>query len=102
MAQSARPPFRADHIGSLLRPAELRSAHEAALAGKFDAAALRALEDKHIREAVAWQEAIGLESITDGEFRRTSFHFDFLEQLEGVVGHMPPQVGSAAAAADAE
>jgi 5-methyltetrahydropteroyltriglutamate--homocysteine methyltransferase len=101
MAQP-KPPFRADHIGSLLRPAELRTAHEAALAGTLDAATLRALEDKHIRAAVAWQEAIGLDSITDGEFRRTSFHFDFLEQLEGVVGHMPPQFGSAAAAADRE
>ena len=64
--------------------------------------ALRSLEDKYIREAVAWQEAIGLDSITDGEFRRTSFHFDFLEQLDGVVGHMPPQYGSAAAAANGE
>jgi 5-methyltetrahydropteroyltriglutamate--homocysteine methyltransferase len=97
----SKPPFRADHIGSLLRPAKLRFAHERALMGQLSGDALRALEDKYIREAVAWQEAIGLEGVTDGEFRRTSFHFDFLEQLAGVVGHMPPQFGSAAAAADA-
>ncbi|MGE5146302.1 MAG: 5-methyltetrahydropteroyltriglutamate--homocysteine S-methyltransferase [Candidatus Eiseniibacteriota bacterium] len=100
MAQ--KPPFRADHIGSLLRPAELRAAHEQALMGKLGWDALKTLEDKYIRDAVAWQEAIGLHAITDGEFRRTSFHFDFLEQLEGVVGHMPAQYGTAAPAANGE
>jgi 5-methyltetrahydropteroyltriglutamate--homocysteine methyltransferase len=98
----SKPPFRADHIGSLLRPAKLRFAHEQALMGQLSGDALRALEDKYIREAVAWQEAIGLEGVTDGEFRRTSFHFDFLEQLDGVVGHMPPQYGTAADAPKGE
>ncbi len=84
MPGSVKPPFRADHVGSLLRPAPLRSAREKFLDGKFDAAALHALEDKSIREAVALQESVGLASVTDGEFRRTSFHFDFLGQIEGV------------------
>jgi methionine synthase II (cobalamin-independent) len=98
----SKPPFRADQIGSLLRPEKLRFAHEQALMGQLADDALRSLEDKYIREAVAWQEAIGLEGVTDGEFRRTSFHFDFLEQLDGVVGHMPPQYGSAAVATNGE
>jgi 5-methyltetrahydropteroyltriglutamate--homocysteine methyltransferase len=84
MAGSVKPPFRADHVGSLLRPAPLRAAREKFLDGKFDAAELRALEDKYIREAIALQESVGLSSITDGEFRRTSFHFDFLGRIEGV------------------
>ena len=79
-----KPPFRADHVGSLLRPAPLRAAREKFLDGEFDAAELHALEDKYIREAIALQESVGLSSITDGEFRRTSFHFDFLSRIEGV------------------
>jgi methionine synthase II (cobalamin-independent) len=102
MTHPAKPPFRADQIGSLLRPAELRAAHEQALMGKLTMDALRELEDRYIRAAAATQEAIGLEGITDGEFRRTSFHFDFLEQLDGVVGHMPPQFGDAAATTNGE
>jgi len=84
MAASPKPPFRADHVGSLLRPAPLRAAREQWMDGKFDAGELRALEDKYIREAVALQESAGLHAITDGEFRRTSFHFDFLGKIEGV------------------
>jgi 5-methyltetrahydropteroyltriglutamate--homocysteine methyltransferase len=84
MPVSAKPPFRADHVGSLLRPAGLRTARERFLEGKFDAGALRALENQSIREAIALQESVGLASITDGEFRRTAFHFDFLAQIEGV------------------
>ena len=78
------PPFRADHVGSLLRPDKLREARARFLDGKFDAAELRALEDKYIRDAVALQESVGLEAVTDGEFRRTSFHFDFLGRIDGV------------------
>ena len=78
-----KPPFRADHVGSLLRPPELRAAHEKALAGRLAPEALRALQDRYIREAIALQEAVGLQPITDGEFRRTSFHSDFIEKLEG-------------------
>ena len=78
-----RPPFRADHVGSLLRPPELRAAHQEALAGRLAPEALRALQDRSILEAIALQEAVGLHAITDGEFRRTSFHSDFIEKLEG-------------------
>ncbi|HEY8578551.1 MAG TPA: 5-methyltetrahydropteroyltriglutamate--homocysteine S-methyltransferase, partial [Beijerinckiaceae bacterium] len=81
---TSRPPFRADHVGSLLRPAELREARERYIVGEMAPDALRELEDKHVRAAVKMQEEIGLESVTDGEFRRTSFHFDFLGKLAGV------------------
>jgi 5-methyltetrahydropteroyltriglutamate--homocysteine methyltransferase len=84
MPASVKPPYRADHVGSLLRPAALRDAREHWIDGKFDAGELHALEDKSIRAAVAMQESAGLHSVTDGEFRRTSFHFDFLGQIEGV------------------
>jgi 5-methyltetrahydropteroyltriglutamate--homocysteine methyltransferase len=84
MPPSVKPPYRADHVGSLLRPAALREARDKFLDGKFDAGELHGLEDKHIREAVALQESVGLHSVTDGEFRRTSFHFDFLGRIEGV------------------
>ncbi len=78
-----RPPFRADHVGSLLRPPELKAAHERALRGDFPAAELKALQDRAIEEAIRLQESVGLQAITDGEFRRTSFHADFIEKLEG-------------------
>ena len=84
MASRDRPPFRFDQVGSLLRPPELRAAREQFRSGEIDAAGLRAVEDESIREAVRRQEALGLQGITDGEFRRTFFHTDFLEQLEGV------------------
>jgi 5-methyltetrahydropteroyltriglutamate--homocysteine methyltransferase len=80
---AVRPPFRAEHVGSLLRPPELRAAHEQALAGRLAPEALRELQDRHIREAIVLQETVGLQAITDGEFRRTSFHSDFIEKLEG-------------------
>ena len=78
------PPFRADHVGSLLRPKPLLEAREKAATGKISKAELRQIEDEHIAQAVKKQEAVGLHSITDGEFRRTFFHLDFLEQLSGV------------------
>jgi 5-methyltetrahydropteroyltriglutamate--homocysteine methyltransferase len=77
------PPFRADHVGSLLRPTRLRAAHERMLAGEFPAEDLRSLQDAAIREAIAMQESVGLQAVTDGEYRRTSFHSDFIEKLEG-------------------
>jgi len=67
-----RPPFRADHVGSLLRPPELKAARERFATGEITAAQLRAVEDAAIREAVAMQERLGLQGITDGEFRRGS------------------------------
>ncbi|MBI3045444.1 MAG: 5-methyltetrahydropteroyltriglutamate--homocysteine S-methyltransferase [Betaproteobacteria bacterium] len=85
MAQSAQtPPFRADHVGSLLRPPELKEAREHAKRGEIDAAQLRAVEDKCIRGVAAFQESVGLQSITDGEFRRDWWHIDFLRGFDGV------------------
>jgi len=79
-----KPPFRADQVGSLLRPAALAEMRAGWRRGEVSAAALRAAEDAAIRDAVAKQEAIGLQSITDGEFRRDWWHLDFLSRLEGV------------------
>jgi 5-methyltetrahydropteroyltriglutamate--homocysteine methyltransferase len=84
MTQRTEPPFRADHVGSLLRPQKLLDARAAHAAGDIDQAALRATEDDAIREVVRLQEEIGLQSATDGEFRRTSWHMDFIYQLQGV------------------
>jgi 5-methyltetrahydropteroyltriglutamate--homocysteine methyltransferase len=80
----SRAPFRADEVGSLLRPQELKEARAAREAGKIGSAELRQVEDKCIREAVAKQEEIGLKAVTDGEFRRSWWHFDFLGDLDGV------------------
>jgi 5-methyltetrahydropteroyltriglutamate--homocysteine methyltransferase len=80
----ARPPFRADHVGSLLRPPELLAARQEFADGRIDRAALTEAEDAAIRAAVAMQEAVGLKAVTDGEFRRVSFHTDFLRQIEGL------------------
>jgi 5-methyltetrahydropteroyltriglutamate--homocysteine methyltransferase len=78
------PPYRADHVGSFLRPKRLLEARERRARGEHSAEALRAVEDDAIREVVRRQEEVGLLGITDGEFRRTFFHVDFLEQLDGV------------------
>ncbi len=82
-----RPPFRADHVGSFLRPERLREVRERFAAGGLPAAELHAIEDACIREVVRAQEHVGLQGITDGEFRRTFFHVDFLERFEGVETH---------------
>ena len=79
-----RPPFHADQVGSLLRPPELREARAKAKAGALAAAELRAVEDRAIAAAVRRQEAVGLQAITDGEFRRDFWHLDFLKQLDGI------------------
>ncbi len=84
MAWSDSPPFRADHVGSLLRPSELLEARKSFSEGNIDDAALRQVEDAAIRQVVAVQEEIGLQAATDGEFRRTSWHMDFIYQLGGV------------------
>ena len=78
------PPFPADHVGSLLRPQRLLDTRARRAEGRTTAEELRAVEDECIEEAVRRQEAIGFRGITDGEFRRTFFHVDFLERLEGV------------------
>jgi 5-methyltetrahydropteroyltriglutamate--homocysteine methyltransferase len=80
----SKPPFRADHVGSFLRPKALIEARADFKAGRIDAAALREAEDEAIRAVVALQEGLGLRGVTDGEFRRTYFHTDFLLQLDGV------------------
>ena len=84
MSQRTLPPFRADHVGSFLRPPQLLAARERFRNGEIGQQALRAVEDVAIADVVRLQEDIGLQGITDGEFRRTYFHIDFLEQLDGV------------------
>lgn len=81
---TTKPPFRADHVGSLLRPAALLEARQQAERGALTKHALRAREDRSIREAVALQEEAGLRSITDGEFRRAFWHVDFLTGFDGI------------------
>ncbi len=80
----AQPPFRADHVGSLLRPPALKEAREKRAKGLIDAAALHEVEDQEIAAAVARQLDVGLRSVTDGEFRRAFWQIDFLERLDGV------------------
>jgi 5-methyltetrahydropteroyltriglutamate--homocysteine methyltransferase len=85
------PPFRADHVGSLLRPPQLLQARDDAAAGRIDATELRRVEDEAIREIVLRQEEIGLRAATDGEFRRASWHMDFIYALDGIskeAGHI--------------
>jgi methionine synthase II (cobalamin-independent) len=82
--QRVKPPFRADHVGSLLRPKELLRAREQFAAGQMSAEQLRELEDEAIRSVVKMQHDVGLQSATDGEFRRASWHMDFIYQLGGI------------------
>jgi 5-methyltetrahydropteroyltriglutamate--homocysteine methyltransferase len=92
MTTRTQPPFRADHVGSFLRPAYLLQAREQKAKGEITAAQLREVEDRAISEIVQFQRSVGLQSITDGEFRRTYFHIDFLEQLGGVKTDIPVTV----------
>ena len=78
------PPFRADHVGSLLRPQQLLTARADFAAGRIDAAELRAIEDAAITQIVGMQAQAGLQSATDGEFRRASWHMDFIYSLGGI------------------
>ena len=78
------PPFRADHVGSLLRPASVLAARDDFAAGRITAQQLRAAEDTAIADVVAMQQNAGLQSATDGEFRRASWHMDFIYQIGGV------------------
>src|SRR5438046_1793228 len=98
MTPRSAPPFRADHVGSFLRPPELLAARARFQGGEIGAAALRAVEDDAIRDVVRLQEDAGLLGITDGEFRRTYFHVDFLEKLAGVEtrGGLPAHFRTAA------
>jgi 5-methyltetrahydropteroyltriglutamate--homocysteine methyltransferase len=83
------PPFRADHVGSFLRPSYLLEARAKKAAGKITSEELREVEDRAIEDVVRLQAEVGLSSITDGEFRRTYFHIDFLDQLSGVKSDIP-------------
>ena len=86
-----KPPFRADHVGSLLRPPQLLQAREDLASGRIDGDQLRGIEDDAIRAIVRKQEELGLQSSTDGEFRRASWHMDFIYQLDGITkeaGHI--------------
>jgi 5-methyltetrahydropteroyltriglutamate--homocysteine methyltransferase len=84
VAQRTTPPFRADHVGSLLRPPELLEARAEHAAGRLDTPGLRAAEDEAICEVVGLQREAGLQSATDGEFRRASWHMDFIYALDGI------------------
>jgi 5-methyltetrahydropteroyltriglutamate--homocysteine methyltransferase len=84
MCPRTTPPFRADHVGSLLRPPALLKAREDFKEGSIDADELRGIEDEAIRDVVRKQEEVGLQSATDGEFRRASWHMDFIYQLGGI------------------
>jgi len=96
MTARTTPPFRADHVGSFLRPTYLLEARDQFFNQKsITAEQLRAVEDKAITEIVKFQQDVGLQSITDGEFRRTYFHIDFLEQLGGVKTDIPVTVKKA-------
>ena len=92
------PPFRADHVGSFLRPAELMAARQDFADGKILKADLRAVEDRLIKSIVETQENAGLQSITDGDFRRLSWSGDFLTAIDGVEmrqGLVSPSASSA-------
>ncbi len=91
MSQRTKPPFRADHVGSLLRPAVLKEARAKFARAEIDAAALKAVEDREIERVIKKQEEVGLQSITDGEFRRSWWHLDFLWGLDGVDKHVMDQ-----------
>jgi 5-methyltetrahydropteroyltriglutamate--homocysteine methyltransferase len=82
--QRSKPPFRADMVGSLLRTPALKHAREQRQRGDIGAEELKEVEDREIRSVIARQEEIGLQAVTDGEFRRAFWHFDFLEHLDGV------------------
>ncbi|MEI7805318.1 MAG: 5-methyltetrahydropteroyltriglutamate--homocysteine S-methyltransferase [Hyphomicrobiales bacterium] len=84
MSRRTKAPFRADHVGSLLRPAPLQQARAKRAKGEIDAAQLKAVEDREIEKVIKKQEEIGLQLVTDGEFRRSWWHFDFFRNLEGI------------------
>jgi 5-methyltetrahydropteroyltriglutamate--homocysteine methyltransferase len=90
MTARRTPPFRADHVGSLLRPKELLAARQRVANDVMSRAELAAVEDKCIREAVAMQESLGLKAVTDGEFRRTYWHVDFLVGIDGISEKLEP------------
>ena len=88
MSQRTKPPFRADHVGSLLRPPALKEAREQRVKGEITPAQLKEIEDREIERVIRKQEDVGLQPITDGEFRRSWWHLDFLWGLDGIEKHV--------------
>jgi 5-methyltetrahydropteroyltriglutamate--homocysteine methyltransferase len=88
MSKRTKPPFRADHVGSLLRPAALKKAREQRAKGEITPARLKEIEDREIERVIKKQEDVGLQSITDGELRRSWWHLDFLWGLDGIEKHI--------------
>jgi 5-methyltetrahydropteroyltriglutamate--homocysteine methyltransferase len=88
MSERSKPPFRADHVGSLLRTAPLKEARDKRKRGEISAEALTAIEDREIEGIIRKQEDVGLKSITDGDFRRVSWNYDFLENLYNVESYI--------------
>ena len=88
MSKRTKPPFRADHVGSLLRPPALKKAREQRAKGEITPAQLKGIEDREIERVIKLQEDVGLQSITDGEFRRSWWHLDFLWGLDGIEKHI--------------
>jgi methionine synthase II (cobalamin-independent) len=89
--QRTKPPFRADHVGSLLRPAAIKEAREQRAKGAMTDAELKVVEDREIARVIKKQEEVGLEAITDGEFRRSWWHLDFLWGLDGAERYVMEQ-----------
>src|SRR4030088_2010841 len=83
-----KPPFRADHVGSLLRPAPLKEARGKRERGEIGADELTAIEDREIANVIRKQEEVGLKSVTDGEFRRAFWNYDFLGRLDGAEAYL--------------
>ena len=88
MGRRTKPPFRADHVGSLLRTAPLKEARAKRERGEISADALKAVEDREIAGIIKKQEEIGLQAVTDGEFRRAFWNYDFLGALDGVEAYL--------------
>jgi len=84
MTARAKPPFRADHVGSLLRPKDLHDARAKNRRGELSDSELKAIQDKDIRDVVKLQEEVGIQAVTDGEFRRDWWHIDFIHGFDGV------------------
>src|SRR5580765_1333900 len=88
MTQRTTPPFRADHVGSLLRTAPLKDSRAKRERGEISAGALKEIEDREIEKIIRKQEEIGLKAVTDGEFRRAFWNYDFLGALDGVEAYL--------------
>src|SRR5438093_4541400 len=86
--QRDKPPFRADHVGSLLRPSALKEARAKSERGEISAEEIAAVEDREIEKVIRKQEQIGLKAVTDGEFRRAFWNYDFLGALDGIEAYL--------------